>query len=168
MKQSTPRINTLTIRHGCVGRHGITTIEVVISLMLLGITAATVGRFAVHVRQTQEQARINGLARLELANAREVIGAMQFDMIQPERLASLPISKPATLDLANSRWHVEVDSVSEPIVAKRVRLQLQWLSMEQTRTTDALTFWVPAPLPSPALPNADPNRSQDSAKEALP
>ncbi|MFO1062717.1 MAG: hypothetical protein U0892_02430 [Pirellulales bacterium] len=149
MKQSQPaRFHRRCMRFGTTDRPGITTMEVVISLMLLGITAATVGRFAVHVRQTQEQARINGLARLELANAREVIGAMRFDMIQSEQLASLPLSKPLTLDLADSRWNVEVDAVSEPIVGKRVRLQYSAMAIDGTnanyRHVDVLGAGPPA------------------------
>jgi hypothetical protein len=113
-----------------------------VAMVILAIAATAVGRFVVSVQKGLRDRELSARIDWELTNARERIGSWPISEVRQEKIEALPISSFLQASLDQPGWRAEVKSISQPIDARQVTLQLQCVWQGQRATPACLTFWV--------------------------
>ena len=130
-------------------RRATTSMEIVVSCLLLSASLVTLGVFRTRVAINGANMRMAALARSELRSAREIVGSWSPEAITANRIESLEISPMAKATLPDARWTAKVESIQQPVHGFRVFLDLQWFRLEQVQSTGGITFWIEAEEPAP-------------------
>lgn len=123
-------------------RSGLTTVEVVVALLLLGVAAAGVGRSASLFRESYRALDLGERIHIEMINARETIASWNDDKLQVSQITDLPISAAIHRSMPDAHWEAEIVELTAPISAKRVRIALVGTYSGQAASPSQLTFWI--------------------------
>jgi hypothetical protein len=130
------------VARDCRSRWGTTTMEVIVGCALMATALLTTSIYRTRIVASSHDLRAATLARAEVINARELIGSWPADAITETRITELSLREDLRRALPESNWIANVATVDEPIIGKRVFIDLQWTSFGQTHSTSGITFWV--------------------------
>lgn len=123
-------------------RYGLTTVEVVVAILLLGVAAAGVGRCSALFRQSYRALDLGERMHIEMINARETIASWNSDKLRVAQIIDLPISPAIQSRMPDARWEAEIVELNSPIAAKQVRIALVGTYAGQAARPSELTFWI--------------------------
>lgn len=123
-------------------RRGTTTAETLIAIVVLGVAASAVGKFASTMATGLDDRELSAKIGWEIANAREVIGSWPAQEITEERIESLAVELSEWENGTDAQWVAAVSKISEPAQAVQVELGLRCKIDGQWAEPERLTFWV--------------------------
>ncbi len=127
-------------------RQGVTIIEMTISLILMLAVLGVVTQAVVGVSRQRRVVVQRMLATQEVANITERANALSWDRLTPENVAAWSVAKELARRLPNAVLQIDVDELNDPLVAKRVTVQLVWTNHAGRQVAPVrLVSWVYQP-----------------------
>lgn len=124
-------------------RRGYTVVEVLIAVVLLGLTVVMTARFVSSLNQGLRDRELQSRLAWEIENAREQIGSWPPAEITSERIAELKVSEAVQRRCQNAFWAAELSKIESPGTALQIALTLRCTMHGQAVEPQKLTFWVP-------------------------
>jgi hypothetical protein len=127
--------------------HGHTIAECMVAFAILVPVAVLVSKIGLQARQSIRASMLAAYAKMDLTNAREKIGAWNFDEVTLANIQSLPHAEYPDAQDSGQEWLAVVEEIQEPIPSKRVSLSLRWTPQRSPEPNEfgPLTFWVYKP-----------------------
>jgi hypothetical protein len=149
------------------GRFGISTVELLVSIGLLGLVLAAIGKMQHQIGQAIGQRELYQAIGWELENAKEEIQSWPSDRVTQEQIEQLSLSESLTRQLDKPQWQADISKQSidsNGRVATRVRLWLKANHSGQAIRPVELTFW--RDLRMQESPNGNAQALRDASRDA--
>ncbi|MEZ6133337.1 MAG: hypothetical protein R3C53_00365 [Pirellulaceae bacterium] len=143
-------------------RPAFSTVEVTVAIILLALTAGTLGRFVASVRHGLRERELSCYLGWEIENARARISTWELADVSVENIARMPFSPAIVERLPDARWTSTIETITEPIAAIQVTLQLQCTLHGQAAEPARLTFWIDPAVDESVDPDTPPEVSDAS------
>jgi hypothetical protein len=125
------------------GRRGLTTIEMVMATLVLGVAMTLTVQILGWVVRERRGADRRAIAVQEAANAMERLAAQPWDQLTPEAARAEPLSSEALRALPGAELNVMVSAEADKPGLKRIGVQLRWRGRASVYEAPVrLTSWV--------------------------